>query len=135
MMLRIFLICLCTSLLFACQPKAPAESEVRAKVIGNYCNDTYSMYITAETYRCTKYTPAILGSVPIPESCKGKYSLTLDDGTWTIQYERDPDPKGVNHCEFSYPVWSAEKGYLIGEEAVKLREPFDNTELSKGGCE
>ena len=123
------------TLMVACQPKAPSIEEVKAKIIGSYCNDTYSLYITDETYRCVKFSPAILGSVPVPESCKGAYSLREEGGGWVLQFERDPDPRGVNHCEFSFQVWTAEKGYLIGEETVKLRDPFDNTEIAKGGCE
>lgn len=135
-MIQRSLILLAAGLLFAaCDSKAPSEEEVRTKIVGSYCNDTYSLYITDDSYRCVRYSPAILGSVPVPESCKAKYTLSLESGIWMLKYERDPDPKGINHCEMAYPVWDANKGYLIGEETIKLREPFDNSEIAKGGCE
>ena len=135
-MIRLTLLCFAIALLAAaCQPKAPAESDVRAQLIGNYCNDTYSLYINDKTYRCIKYSPALLGSMPITESCEAPYSLVLEGGVWMMQYERDPDPKGINHCAYSFPVWDAEKGFVWGENGVKIKEPFNNSEIAKGGCE
>ncbi|MFK7971589.1 MAG: hypothetical protein AB8F95_14585 [Bacteroidia bacterium] len=135
-MIRLIFTCLIASFLFtACQPEAPAEAEIRAKIVGDYCNDTYSLYITDKTYRCVKYSPAILGTMPITESCESAYSLEQTDGKWVLRFERDPDPKGIQHCEFSFTVWDADKGFLLGEDRVKIKEPFDKTDLLKGGCE
>lgn len=129
--------CFLALLMSSCNPGPPAQEEVLGKLIGRYCTDTFTLTLGEDgMYRCIKYSPAILGKVPVPESCKGTYALEQKEGQWILNYERDPNPRGINHCVFSFPVWNQEKGYLIGEStATTVKEPFEGNELTQGGCD
>lgn len=131
----LFIFSLITSLvLTGCGPNVPAESEIRAMIIGAYCSDDYRLVLTDSTYRSTKYRKGIVSSAYNIESCKGGYELALEEGEWVIHYAKDGNPRGIANCKQTYTLWTQEGGFLIGTESIQMKEPIDNTALVRGSC-
>jgi len=130
---------LCIGLLavccWACGPTPPTEAEIRAKIVGNFCAPNYRLEITDSTYRNIKYSPSVLGTGVVREYCKSRYKLEYRDDAWYIDFERDERPNAVFNCERSYPLWTKENRYLIGDKVVKMKDLFDEKELTKAACD
>ncbi|GAB4426882.1 MAG: hypothetical protein OHK0039_44980 [Bacteroidia bacterium] len=124
------------ALLAACGPTPPSEDELRAHIVGVYCDDSYRLELTDSTYMNRKVVQSPLRTGLVRESCKGHYTLVLEKNKWIIRFEKDEKPKSVfQDCEREYVLWTPEEGYLVGEETVKMKDLFDEKELTKGSCE
>ncbi|MEL6649550.1 MAG: hypothetical protein AAFQ87_01970 [Bacteroidota bacterium] len=132
----IFSFCLLSVALFSCGPQIPTEAEVMAKIKGTYCAEKYRLVLEDSTYRCRRFSPGIISSTPIRESCKGTYSLAMSENQWVINFNKDPRPQGIQNCERSFVIWNAEQNYLIEQEDKTIMwELFDEKPLTKGVCE
>lgn len=121
--------------LWACGPTPPTETEIRAKIIGDYCAPNYRLEITDSTYHNVKYSPSVLGTGVVREYCKSKYKLEYREDAWYIDFERDERPNAVFNCERSYAIWTKDEQYLIGENPTKMKDLFDETVLSMAACD
>jgi hypothetical protein len=122
-------------LLSACGPDAPSEAEMQEKIVGSYCNADYTLVISEDGYKCTKYRRGIVSNAINIESCEGGYDLALEDSRWVIRFAKDENPRGIANCKQEYTLWTLQEGFLIGDAEIKMKEPIDNTELPKGACE
>ena len=128
-------------LLVACEPTPPPESEVRAKLIGEYCDEsqTYRLQVKDDsTYFNRKSEPGIPSTRSrVYESCDGNYELKLEENIWKLHFLPDERPRNslFKDCERTVDVWTPEDGYLIGENTVHLPDLFEGTALTKGLCD
>lgn len=135
-LLGFFSACLFLAALSSCGPTVPTEAEIRLKIKGTYCADKYRLVIEDSTYRCRRFSPGIISSTPIRESCKGDYQLELAANQWTINFNKDPRPQGIKNCQKTFILWNAEKGYLTDSEEMSVMwDLFDEKPLTKGACE
>ena len=131
------LICTCFQ---ACAPPPPEEALIREKIIGSYCangENDYRLILTDSAYYSIRRSPGVLQTqTKVRESCKGRYRLVYEGKQWLITFESDPDPDAVlENCEQSYTIWNASDGFVVGEEAVTLKELFDQVSVTKAACD
>ncbi len=128
-------------LIMGCQPSPPTEAEVRAKLMGNYCDEEQVFRLEVKndsTYFHRKAQKGILTTRSLSyESCNGTYELLLEGEVWKLHFLPDDRPLNslFKNCERVVDVWNPEEGYLIGEATVHLPDLFDNTTLTKNICE
>lgn len=128
-------------LILGCQPVPPTETEVRAKLLGNYCDEEQVFRLEVKddsTYFHRKAQKGILTTRSLSyESCNGTYELLLEGEVWKLHFLPDDRPRNslFKNCERVVDVWNPEEGYLIGEATVHLPDLFDNTTLTKNICE
>lgn len=123
------------AILAACGPTPPTEEALRAKLTGVYCAESYRLELTDSTYMNRKIMPSPLRSGMMRESCKGHYLLAFENKQWVIRFEKDDRPNSIQNCEREFVVWTAEAGYVMGEEPMGMKDLFDETQLEKGACE
>lgn len=126
--------------LMACEPTSPPEAEVRALLVGEYCDEDqiYRLQLEDSTYFHRRAEPGVLSSRSLTyESCSGEYELIQEGNTWKIHFLPDERPRNslFKNCERIVDVWTPEEGYLIGEESVHLPDLFESNALTKGLCE
>ena len=121
--------------------QAPEESEVLAKIRGEYCSeDGYKLLLKDDnTYYNQRIQKSVYTGAPLLERCEGKYSLSLDSetNTWKLVFEKSTENSNpIVTCSGEVLVWEAEKGYLLGgDSAFVLTEMFDNKQVTKNSCE
>lgn len=128
------------SILMACEATPPPEAEVRALIVGEYCDDdqVYKLQLDDSTYFHRKAEPGVLTSRSLSyESCSGIYELIQEGNTWKIHFLPDDRPRNslFKNCERIVDVWNPQEGYLIGDESVHLPDLFESNALTKGLCE
>lgn len=128
------------SILMACEATPPPEAEVRALIVGEYCDDdqVYKLQLDDSTYFHRKAEPGVLTSRSLSyESCSGLYELIQEGNTWKIHFLPDDRPRNslFKNCERIVDVWNPQEGYLIGDESVHLPDLFESNALTKGLCE
>jgi len=129
----LFLLAL-SAIMVSCGPTVPTEAEVRARVLGEYCADSYYLELTDSTYLNRKVYSSPLSN-SYRESCRGRFLLAFEEEQWIIRFEKDRRPQGIDNCEGEYVLWNAQDGYVHGDdENITLPDLFDNTELVKGAC-
>ena len=125
-----------TAILASCGPTVPTEAEVRARVLGVYCADSYRLELTDSTYFNRKVSPSPLGRGQAYESCRGRFVLSFEEDQWVIRFARDRRPQAIQNCEGEYILWNAQSGFVHGdEETITLPDLFDHQELTKDACE
>lgn len=121
--------------LTSCGPTPPSEAELRSKIIGVFCGENYRLEITDSTYRNIKRTPSVMRTGMVRESCKGKFQLEYKNDGWYINYAKDESPNAIFNCKRSYPLWTKEEQYVIGEAEIVMKDLFDEKELKKDACD
>jgi hypothetical protein len=139
----IFWIALAALLAFAgCSttPEHPGEDEVKAKLIGSYCSDEYRnrLDINADGRYTSKRSKKSPFGNPITEKCEGNYTLVYnaDGNVWTLELaESDKASNPFVKCKAAtIEVWKGEGGYVVGENPVRLTEPFDQQVVENNKC-
>lgn len=128
------------SILMACEATPPPEAEVRAMIVGEYCDEdqVYKLQLDDSTYFHRKAEPGVLTSRSLSyESCSGLYELVQEGNTWKIHFLPDDRPRNslFKNCERIVDVWNPQEGFLIGDESVHLPDLFESNALTKGLCE
>lgn len=116
----------------------PKEEIVKAKLIGEYCGDGYKLSLGEDMeYRNTKFHIGATSGKLFTEYCRGPYSLSLEDNQWVLVFGKDPETSRttIYDCEKTVTIWSADEGYVVGEENITLGDLFDNAPLTKDFCE
>ncbi|MEZ4777451.1 MAG: hypothetical protein R3D00_30020 [Bacteroidia bacterium] len=133
-----------TSLVFAgilsitgCGPQAPAEAEIRAMIVGTYCEGDYRLELTDSTYMNRKFVKSPLRSGMVREACNGTYTLVYENESWILRFEADDSPGNslFNDCKQDIVVWNKTDQFLIGTEPVTLTDLFDQVVLTKDACD
>ncbi|MDP5170235.1 MAG: hypothetical protein NWR72_08310 [Bacteroidia bacterium] len=125
----------------ACQPTPPSEAEVRAKLLGDYCDQDQVFLLQVKedsTYFHRRAEKGVLTTRSLNyESCSGVYELVLEDGAWKIHFLADERPKNsyFKNCEQTVEVWNGTDGYLVGDASVNLPDLFESNSLTLGLCE
>lgn len=125
-------------ILFSSCSSVPKEADIKAMVMGEYCGDGYKLSLEeGMEYRNTKFHIGATSGKLFTEYCRGPFKLSLEDKQWFLVFEKDPEASRttIYDCEKKVAIWSAEEGYLLGEENITLRDLFDNAPLTKASCE
>jgi hypothetical protein len=118
-------------------PSHPGEEEVKTILIGRYCSEDLKHRMELNNdgrYSGHRTQLSAFGTGLLPEKCEGNYKLHYDEGTnsWILKFE--PSDKNSNpfiKCkESEITVWTADKGYIVGDSIVTLRDPLDQVTVS-----
>ncbi|MEZ4827255.1 MAG: hypothetical protein R3C61_13405 [Bacteroidia bacterium] len=120
-----------------CGPQAPAEAEIRAMIVGTYCEGDYRLELTDSTYMNRKFVQSPLRTGMVRESCNGNYSLVFENDSWIVRIEADDSPGNslFNDCKQDVVIWTSKDQYLIGTEPVTMKDLFDQVVLTKDACD
>ncbi len=141
MKIPVVALCVIVGCLVACEPQSPPEAEVRAMLVGEYCdeNQVYRLQLKDDsTYFHRKAERGVLSSRSLNyESCTGVYDLVREGSSWKLHFLPDERPRNslFKDCERIVDIWTPENGYVIGETTVRLPDLFENNALTKGLCE
>lgn len=120
----------------ACGPTPPEEAELRARILGTYCDGwRYRLELTDSSYFNRSVEESAFGN-GVNLRCNGSYSLSLENDQWLIRFEKDSWPNATNQtCEQEHVLWNKEEGYTGGENSITMRAPLDGKILIKGPCD
>lgn len=120
-----------------CGPATPSEEEIRAVIVGVYCDGDYRLEITDSTYMNRKFVQSPLRTGLMREACDGTYALVQENGSWLIRFDADESPNNglFKDCQQDMEVWNKAEGYLTGTDPIILKDLLDGKELTKGTCD
>lgn len=125
-----------TTILFSCS-NAPAEDEVKQKLIGSYCSEFHKLELHSDgMYLNQRVHRGALSGTPVIERCEGPWKLEWEGG-WKLVLEKSTkNSTPVSKCSgMSHLVWKKGEGYTFKDSLIVLEEMFEKVKVEKGKCD
>lgn len=125
--------------LTGCGEKFPEKEQLAGIFQGQYCADGYQLNINPDSsYLAIRVIKSPMGKGVLSERCSGTWDLVFDETakSWKMVFTEAKD-RGFKMvtCSGQIEVWNHEKGYVIGDSVVVMKDLIDGVTVTKEGCE
>ncbi len=120
-------------------PETPSQEDLKGKFAQKYCSEDGKTNLTLDNqgrYVNKRLRSNPFGGAALPESCEGTYSFVEGENSWKLVLDKSDKKSNpmLPSCQGEFEVWNLEKGYLLGDSIIVLKDLFGDESVSSANC-